>query len=89
MNQGNRADDLVGELFKLLPAVSGVMLALIWGLAGQSTPPPHCVLVLIRVASIVLTVTILASLLGLQFMVSSMQDGGESVAKGELSRPAS
>lgn len=81
VSQENRADDLVGELFKLLPAVSGVMLALIWGLAGDAGTPPNCVLILIRVASIALTLSILASLLGLQFMVSGMQADKEAVSK--------
>jgi hypothetical protein len=57
------------------------MLALIWGLAGDAAPPSHCVLVLIRAASIILTVSILASLLGLQFMVSGMQENKEAVSK--------
>jgi hypothetical protein len=65
---------LVGELFKLLPATSGIMLALIWGLADRTTPV-HDVLVAMRIGSIVLVLSIIASLLGLQFMVSAMQAG--------------
>lgn len=69
------ANQLVVELFKLLPGTSGIMLALIWGLADK-TPPPHAVLISIRVASIILVATIVASLVGLQFMVSALQRQG-------------
>jgi hypothetical protein len=72
------ATDLVGELFKLLPATAGIMLALIWGLADKNTPKSD-VLDAIRLASIALVVTILLSLLGLQFMVSALQ--GDANAK--------
>lgn len=68
------ATQLVGELLKLLPTTSGIMLALIWGLADQEHPA-HDVLTATRVASILLVVTILLSLLGLQFLVSALQGG--------------
>ena len=80
MEAKDRADALVGELFKLLPAVSGVMLALMWGLAGK-TQLASSVLTHIRIASALLIVTIFISLLGLQFMVSALQ-GSKSYDKG-------
>jgi hypothetical protein len=79
MNTRAKSADLVGELFKLMPATSGIMLALIWGLADR-TKPPHSVLIAIRIASIILAVTIFLSLLGLQFMVSELQDNNQDVS---------
>ena len=73
-NPREEASKLVGELFKLLPSTSGIMLALIWGLADRMKPA-HDVLVAVRVASIFLVVTILLSLLGIQFMISTLQSG--------------
>jgi hypothetical protein len=72
METKDRADALVGEMFKLLPAVSGVMLALMWGLAGK-TRLDSDVMTHIHIASLLLIVTIFVSLLGLQFMVSALQ----------------
>jgi hypothetical protein len=74
MDAKAKATDLVGELFKLIPGTSGIMLALIWGLADHKAPP-NCVLTVIRIASIILVVCIFLSLLGLQFMVSQLQRG--------------
>ena len=71
MNAEEKATDLVGELLKLIPATSGVMLALIWGLAAPKAS--HDVLRAIRIASIVLVVSILMSLLGLQFIVARLE----------------
>ncbi len=34
----DKATVLVDELFKLLPATSGIVLALIWGAADKNTP---------------------------------------------------
>jgi hypothetical protein len=79
MDAKAKATDLVGELFKLIPSTSGIMLALIWGLADHQTPP-HCVLTVIRIASIILAVCILLSLLGLQFMVSQLQRGNNDAS---------
>lgn len=69
-----KATSLVGELFKLIPATSGIMLALIWGLAERTTPS-HSVLIAVRISSVLLVVSILLSLGGLQFMVSALQSG--------------
>lgn len=80
MEARDRADALVGELFKLLPAVSGVMLALMWGLAGKARLDSS-VLSHIRIASLLLILTIFISLLGLQFMVSALQ-GKKSYTSG-------
>lgn len=75
-----KAADLVGELFKLMPAASGIMLALIWGLANGNTPP-DCVMTTIRIASVILFVSIFLSLLGLQFMVTQLQRQNDDVSK--------
>ncbi len=80
MTSAEKSDALIGEIFKLLPGVAGVMLALIWGLGGDS-PPSHDVLVLIRIASVVLAVTIISALLGLQLMVSAFQDGADDAGR--------
>jgi hypothetical protein len=78
------ATQLVGELFKLLPTTSGIMLALIWGLADRKAPP-HDVLTATRVTSILLVATILLSLLGLQFLVSELQrDNANASGKGTV-----
>jgi hypothetical protein len=82
-----KALDLLNELFKLIPATAGVMLALIWGLAGDKTP--HDVLVLIRDASIILVVAIFFAFLGLQFVVSGLQRGATGISKDRLGSAAS
>jgi hypothetical protein len=84
MNNQEKALDIVNELFKLIPATAGVMLALIWGLAGDSTP--HDVLVAIRIASIVLVASIVVAILGLQFVVSGLQEDHGDPAIGEAGR---
>lgn len=78
------ATQLVGELLKLLPTTSGIMLALIWGLANREKPP-HDVLTATRVASILLVATILLSLLGLQFLVSELEkDNTHASSRGAV-----
>jgi hypothetical protein len=58
--------------YKLIPPTAGVMLALIWGLANRSTPPTESVLTAIRVASILLAISIFASFLGIaNFVIMS------------------
>jgi hypothetical protein len=79
MDHEQKALDLVNELFKLIPATAGVMLALIWGLAGDETP--HDVLAAIRIASIVLVVSICSAFLGLQFVVSGLQAKDSGIAR--------
>jgi hypothetical protein len=79
VNTRAKATDLVGEIFKLMPATAGIMLALIWGLADRATPS-HSVLTAIRIASIILVVSIFLSLLGLQFTVTELQNGKEDAA---------
>jgi hypothetical protein len=74
--QGDKAIDLMGELFKLMPATAGIMLALIWGLADR-TKTAHDVLMAIRIASILLAVSIFAALLGLQAMVGWLHRGSQ------------
>lgn len=79
MNGRAKATDFVGELLKLLPPTAGIMLALIWGLADRKNPP-HDVLTAIRISSILLVVSILSSLAGLQFMVSELQRDNQDAA---------
>jgi len=74
VNARAKATDLVGEIFKLMPATAGIMLALIWGLADRATPS-QSVLVAIRVSSIILVVSIILSLAGVQFTVAELQAG--------------
>jgi hypothetical protein len=60
------------EMLKLIPPTAGVMLALIWGLANRSTLPTESVLTAIRVASILLAISILGSFLGVaNFVIMS------------------
>lgn len=56
------------------------MLALIWGLANGKTAP-DCVMTTIRIASIILFVSIFLSLLGMQFMVTQLQKENANVSK--------
>jgi hypothetical protein len=77
MSNDEKAVTAVGELLKLIPAVAGVMLGLVWGLAGDAMPD---VLKAIRFASVVLVVSIFFSLLGLQFIVSALQKGSSNIA---------
>jgi hypothetical protein len=78
MNHEERALKVVVELLKILPAVAGVMLGLVWGLAGDSTQSD--VLDKIRIASIILAVSVFFALLGLQFVVSALQAGHSSIS---------
>lgn len=69
----------VEEILKTLIATSGIMLALLWGLTQKTLP--HEILVLIRHASIVLIISIISCLLGMQFIVSAFQSNVEKPAK--------
>jgi hypothetical protein len=77
MSNENQAVTAVAELLKLIPAVSGVMLGLVWGLAEGASPD---VLDAIRAASVLLVASIFFSLLGLQFIVSALQKGSSNIA---------
>lgn len=83
MNPHEKATDLVGGIFKLLPATSGIMLALIWGLVDFKTPFEN-ILTVITVASMILGGSILLSLLGLQFMVSALRRGNADASSKTL-----
>jgi hypothetical protein len=60
------------EMLKLIPPTAGIMLALIWGLANRSTPPTESVLTAIRVASILLTISIFGSFLGIIHFIAML-----------------
>ena len=80
MDPKAKATDIVGELFKLMPATSGIMLALIGGLATRGTLSCD-VLTAIRTASILLLLCIILSLIGFQFMITRLQGGDTEVSK--------
>jgi hypothetical protein len=84
LNHEEKALDLVAELLKLIPSTSGIMLALIWGLAGDSMPDD--VLRAIRIASIVLVGSIVIAFIGLQFLVGGLDKGSGWVSKRGASR---
>jgi hypothetical protein len=75
----DKARENVAELLKTITATTGVMLALLWGLTQRTITPD--VLWLIRVASFVLVVSMVASLLGLQFIVSALDRGEAQVSQ--------
>jgi hypothetical protein len=79
VNHEDKALDLVSELLKLIPSTSGIMLALIWGLAGDSTPDD--VLRAIRIASIVLVIAIFIAFVGLQFVLGGLEKRASWVSK--------
>jgi uncharacterized protein YhhL (DUF1145 family) len=64
----------VEEILKTLIATSGVMLALLWGLLPEKLPPPAA-RGIIRHASVIFVVTVIAALLDLQLIVSATQKG--------------
>ncbi|WP_167098013.1 hypothetical protein [Mycobacterium sp. DL592] len=80
MSSDAKATDFVGELFKLMPSTSGVMLALVGGLATRGTPSSD-VLCTIRIAAILLLACIFLSFLGYQFMISKLQGNDADVSK--------
>lgn len=69
----------VEEIFKVLIATSGIMLALLWGLTQRTVPP--LVVTIIRIASIVLVISIVGSLLGLQFIVTELEKNTAKISK--------
>jgi hypothetical protein len=80
MSNGNITDDdkalpKIEELFKIIVATAGIVLTLLWGLTQRSIPTD--VLSLIRLASIVLVVSIFTSLIGFQFIVSGVQKNAD------------
>lgn len=75
----DKAVTVVQELFKILIATSGIILALLWGLAKNNlSGDVYC---LIRCASIVLIMTIISSLLGFQFIVTELQKNEAAITK--------
>ncbi len=69
----------VEELFKTIIATSGIMLALLWGLTQRDIG--DSVLTIIRIASIVLVISIIGSLLGLQFIVTEHERDATNITK--------
>lgn len=69
----------VEELLKTLAATTGVMLTLLWALTERSQPED--VLWAIRFASLGLVLSTVASILGLQFIVTELQRNSQNVTK--------
>lgn len=67
----DKASNVVIELFKIVIATSGIILALLWGLVNKEGLEYK--LIFIQIASVVLIIAIASSLLGLQFIVSAIQ----------------
>lgn len=63
----------IEELCKTLITTAGIMLALLWGLTQKGQLSQEVIFV-IRGSSIFLVISITCSLLGLQFIVSRLQD---------------
>ena len=57
------------------------MLALLWGLLPEKLPPAPAVHGIIRRASVILVVTVIAALLDLQLIVAALQKGTASPAR--------
>jgi hypothetical protein len=74
-----RAIESVEGLCKTVVATSGILLALLWGLTQRDVS--GLVLCTIRIASIILAVSIIGSLLGLQFIVTQLQRNVAEVTK--------
>ena len=77
----SKANDVILEFFKLIPATSGIMLALIWGLANRSTPPSTTVLWTIRIASLLLAISILACFIGLAGMIDTLHSDEDAYSE--------
>lgn len=75
----NKALNSVEGLFKTIIATSGIMLALLWGLTQRDIT--LCILYIIRTSSIVLVVSIIGSLLGLQFIVTKLEQNASDITK--------
>jgi hypothetical protein len=71
-----QATSLIAEYFKLIPPTAGIMVGLIGALVAGSSTPTSAAKDL-RYATIPLVLTIVLSLVGLQFMISSFQTDGE------------
>lgn len=78
-NQENKALDFIGELFKVLTATSGIILALLWGLIRDQQASET--ILYIRIGSIALAICMIASIMGLQFIVSALQRNAKIVSK--------
>lgn len=74
-----KALENVRELFKTLIGTSGIILALLLGLTQQDTAAT--VLTLICIASGILLISILGSLIGLQFIVAELERHTQRVTK--------
>ena len=77
--EDEKALESVSELFKTIIETSGIMLALLWGLTQHDITA--VVLVAIRVASIVLVLAILGSLIGSQFIVTELERNSRNITK--------
>lgn len=69
----------VEELFKIVIATSGILLALLWGLTQRNITAG--VLTIIRITSIVFVVSIFFSLLGYQFIITALENNIQKITK--------
>jgi hypothetical protein len=74
-----KAVENVRELFRTIIATSGIMLALLWGLTQRFGVTEK--LVVPRIASGLLVLSILASLLGWQFIVTKFEADVSAITK--------
>ena len=74
-----KAVDSIAELFKIVVTTSGIILVLLWRLITKK--PSLETLFYIRIASVVMAVSMALSLLGLQFIVSALQREEKDVSK--------
>lgn len=77
-----KALDMIGELFKTIIATAGIVLTLLWGLLEPNIDPTR--LFWTKVCSVVLLIAITCALLGLQFMVSALQNKVARVSRDGL-----
>jgi amino acid permease len=77
-NNQSEAAKTVEELCKTLVATAGLILTLLWTLAGNNPPAP------IIAATVLLVVSIAASLLAVQFIVSKRQRNDSALTGGSV-----
>jgi hypothetical protein len=79
MSEDDKPTKNVEELFKTMITTAGIMLPLLWGLTQRQTIGN--VITTIRIASITLMVSIVASILGSQFIVTKLENKVSNITK--------
>jgi hypothetical protein len=79
MSEDDKPTKNVEELFKTIITTAGIMLPLLWGLTQRQTIGN--VITTIRIASITLMVSIVASILGCQFIVTKLENKTSNITK--------